>query len=308
MKGLFLSEEYYKKYGQPMIREYFSDYEDRIAVGLVGEGSECLGYDDELSADHDFGPGFCLWLTDADYSAIGATLQIFYNQLPQSFLGYRRIPTSHAGQRIGVMRITDFYRKYVGNVENFSQPLYWLRVPEYLIVTATNGKIFHDPLGEFTRIRNRLLEYYPEDIRIKKIASQIAMMAQTGQYNYSRAIKRKEDVTARLSLDIFIKETISLFFLLNKTYMPYYKWAFRRLQELPVLKDTVPLIRELAAVPAADESTSVRLIEEICAAVVEELLRQNLTATHDDFLDHHINQVTNHIKDPAVKNLPLLLG
>ena len=63
MKGLDIAYRYYKEYGEEMIRSLFSEHEDRIAVGLVGEGSECLGFDDELSHDHDFEPGFCLWIT-----------------------------------------------------------------------------------------------------------------------------------------------------------------------------------------------------------------------------------------------------
>ena len=42
MKGLELSELYYETYGKSMIAENFNILENRIAVGLVGEGSECL--------------------------------------------------------------------------------------------------------------------------------------------------------------------------------------------------------------------------------------------------------------------------
>ena len=56
MKGLELCELYYKEVGAPMIAGKFPGYEEKIAVGLVGDGSECFGYDDELSRDHDWGP------------------------------------------------------------------------------------------------------------------------------------------------------------------------------------------------------------------------------------------------------------
>ena len=72
MKGLELSQKYYMEYGIPMIKNIFLNYENRIAVGLVGPGSECYGFDDSLSTDHDFGPSFCMWLTNVDYENIGA--------------------------------------------------------------------------------------------------------------------------------------------------------------------------------------------------------------------------------------------
>ena len=54
MKGLELSREYYEKFGKPMLTENFPELLDKIAVGLCGSGSECFGFDDELSRDHDF--------------------------------------------------------------------------------------------------------------------------------------------------------------------------------------------------------------------------------------------------------------
>ena len=48
MKGLELSKEYYKSFGEPMLRERFPELFDKIAVGLCGSGSECFGFDDDI--------------------------------------------------------------------------------------------------------------------------------------------------------------------------------------------------------------------------------------------------------------------
>lgn len=61
--GMELAREFYEQAGRPMLQQKYPEYVGRIAAGLVGEGSECLGFDDAFSVDHDFGPGFCLWLT-----------------------------------------------------------------------------------------------------------------------------------------------------------------------------------------------------------------------------------------------------
>ena len=114
MKGLTLSLMFYREYGAPMLHEQFPDLEGRIAVGLAGSGSECFGYDDELSQDHDFEPGFCLWLTRADYEAHGFALERLYAKLPKVFEGFSRQPLSPVGgNRHGVLVIEDFYQKYL---------------------------------------------------------------------------------------------------------------------------------------------------------------------------------------------------
>ena len=90
MKGLELAELYYNEFGKKMIEERFPEHQDRIAVGLVGEGSECYGFDDQVSRDHDWGPSFCLWLDHDDYHKIGSRLQEEYNRLPARFHGFER--------------------------------------------------------------------------------------------------------------------------------------------------------------------------------------------------------------------------
>lgn len=73
MKGMELARDYFMQYRRPMLEERFEAYMSRITIGLCGEGSECFGFDDEISRDHDFGPAFCLWTTWR--AAMGISLQ-----------------------------------------------------------------------------------------------------------------------------------------------------------------------------------------------------------------------------------------
>ena len=87
MKGLEISRNFWEEYGRPMIENEFAEYADRIAAGLVGHGSECFGFDDELSTDHDFDAGFCIWLTEEDEKLFGFKLFRAYSKLPQEYMG-----------------------------------------------------------------------------------------------------------------------------------------------------------------------------------------------------------------------------
>lgn len=84
-------------------------------MGLVGEGSECFGFDDEFSRDHDWGPGFCLWLTKEDLLRWGERAALVYRSLPMEFLGFRRLNEGHlSAGRVGVLEINYFYQRYLG--------------------------------------------------------------------------------------------------------------------------------------------------------------------------------------------------
>ena len=308
IRGLELAREYYLQVGKPMLEEKFPEYLPRIAAGLVGEGSECMGFDDEISRDHDFGPSFCLWLTAEDYAEVGARMQEAYAQLPGEFLGFpARNISARGGGRVGVLEIRQFYGRYIGAEQPPGSCERWMYLPEDKLAAVTSGEVFEDPLGEFSRIRQALAAYYPEPVRIRKIAERAAGMAQSGQYNYGRCMRRGDVGAAALALDEFIRQTISMLYLLNRTYMPYYKWIFRGLQALPVLPEIRPLlVRLVRSNPLRAENAweepvynpyvnredeRVDLIENICARVLEELKRQKLTSREEDFLEAHVDEI-----------------
>ena len=92
MKGLELSRKYFKAFGEPMLERDFPDLLRLSAVGLCGEGSECLGYDDDISSDHDFEPGFCIFIPDdTDIDVTLEDLEVDYTPEIRSFCGWNTI-------------------------------------------------------------------------------------------------------------------------------------------------------------------------------------------------------------------------
>ena len=129
MKGLELSQKYYEAYGREMIERADPALFMRVSVGLCGEGSQCFGFDDQISQDHDFAPGFCVWLSDEDFSRYGRALQNAYDSLPHRFCGFSR-ENIIAGERLGVMTGGSFYRRFTGNAEGPQSNMDWLMTPE----------------------------------------------------------------------------------------------------------------------------------------------------------------------------------
>ena len=281
ISGLELSKCYYETYGKAMLKEQFPEYADRVAAGLVGHGSECLGFDDMWSKDHDFGPGFCLWLTEKDYEKVGQKMQEAYEALPKAFMGYPARNTSkRGGGRVGVLSIPEFYEEFTGNGA-------WSEMEDEKLAMAVNGEMFDDPLGEFSAIREQLQNGMPFAVWKRRLANAVALTAQAGQYNYGRCKKRNDIVAANLALDEFVREGMRTAYLLNRRYMPYYKWAWRGLENLERLSELKPLFEQVLSSEGELES----VVEEICARLLEELKRQNLTYGEETFLELHVERI-----------------
>lgn len=359
VSGLKLARAFWTQMGKPMIAAKYPQYAGRIAAGLVGHGSECYGFDDAYSQDHDFGPRFCLWLTDEDYAAIGEQLEADYEALPRKFSvdaqgrvtfeAHARsdasgaFPSAGAGstvtpraqganRRDGVFRIGDFFESITGYRTAPAQtaPHEWLMLQESTLAAATNGEVFADPTGLFSKTRQGFKDM-PDDVRLALISKRLGMIAQAGQYNLPRSLKRGDGAAAWLSIHEFVQATASLVFLVNVPmvvgYMPYYKWQFAALRKLsgsmfallPNVGEQLETVMRLSsaacyggagfgeggkgAAPAIKKINDI--VEQIAADIVRELKREHLTTSGETFLEWQRPYVEDHIAsdDPVLKSL-----
>ena len=355
ISGLKLARAFWTQVGKPMLSAKYPQYGSRIAVGLVGHGSECYGFDDAYSQDHDFGPRFCLWLSDEDYAAIGEQLQADYDALPRDFsidaqghavfsTNTSAIATDHGtpspitpraqgtNRRDGVFRIGDFFESITGyrTAPAQTSPHEWLMLDEATLAAATNGEVFADPTGQFSKTRQGFKDM-PDDVRLALISKRLGMIAQAGQYNLPRSLKRGDGAAAWLSIHEFVNAASSLVFLINVPmvagYLPYYKWQFAALRKLsksmfallPDVAEQLESVMRLSSAacyggagfgeggkgsaPAIDQINGI--VEHIAAEIVKELQREHLTTSTETFLEWQRPYIEDHIAsdDPVLKSL-----
>ena len=300
---------YYETYGKPMIHEKFGAYEDRIAVGLCGEGSECFGMEDEISLDHDCGPGFALWVTDQVYEEIGEQLQNAYEQLPKVFAGYIRIGTTQGNGRCGVCKIDDYYHRVLGGKNMPENEEDWKEIEESALATAVNGQVFADPAGLFSAKREYLKKYYPDSVWLEKLARELIYAAQTGQYNYGRAMARGEYVTASIALSEYMKSIMHVVFLINRQYAPYYKWQHAMVKKLSVLPEVGDILEAICDMPSQREAWKeysyngnpnpsdmvAQTIEIVAKLVTNTLQEMGLSKSSDPYLETQGRQVVQYM-------------
>lgn len=326
MNGLTLARDYYSAYGSSVLDAAGSicpGLSGRLSIGLAGEGSQCFGYDDEISQDHDFAPGFCVWMSDDDYAAYGPALQRVYGSLPPEFHGFTQ-QNLIAEDRLGVMSVSVFFGSLTGIPETDQN---WLFLSESALASAVNGEIWLHGCQEFEAVRRRLQNFYPYDILRKKIAARAAVMSQAGQYNLLRMLQRGDLVAAQLAAARFTEAAISMIHLLNRRYTPFYKWAYRSLTELaaesPLAELTARKLAELPGVcilPVREnvqesvwenvrESVHVEdgteaayeITETICEAVAKELGMQEFSKSRSRFLQDHLEDIMSGIKNSQIR-------
>lgn len=243
-KGLVLAREYYEQYGKKMIEEQFPEYAGKIAVGLAGRGSDCYGYDDAVSRDHDWGPGFCMWITDETFQEIGQALQNAYNSLPLEYKGYKRGIRRSIRNRRGVIRIPDFLEDLAGT--DVYELIDWRHVNDVSLSAIVNGEIFRDDEGILTAFREKLKKGYPQEIRYLKMAEGAAKYAQAVQYNYPRMLGRGDDVTARMMVWDGIKEAMKLQHYIENRYPVHDKWLLHSMEQSEEGREVAGYLKKLA--------------------------------------------------------------
>lgn len=331
MPGLDLNEHFYREVVQPILVAEFPALSHSAA--RLGQGSDVLGYDDEMSTDHDWGIRQQIFLSPADHARHALTIsEALRQKLPYYYRGYsvhfgppdeegvsllQEIHNGPVNHLIEVVTTRDFFTREVG-LDPFRawDAIDWLSVSQQQLLSVTAGRVFADGLGELEPLREKFA-YYPPDVWLYLLACQWRRIGQEDHF-VGRTGYRGDDIGSRLLATRLAHDIMLLCFLMEKRYAPYPKWFGAAFQELACAPDLTPVLRQLLAAGSWQERET-----HLCAAleyVGQMHNRLRLTApvpagcepfhgrpfrVHNGAYETALHQV---IGDPQVKQLPPYLG
>src|SRR3989442_884211 len=86
LPGRELSRRLYEEAVHPLLDEHFPGLPH--AAAHLGRGSDVLGFDTEMSTDHDWGPSVLIFLRDQDADLASGIREMLSYHLPHIFYGY----------------------------------------------------------------------------------------------------------------------------------------------------------------------------------------------------------------------------
>ncbi|MDB5085247.1 MAG: hypothetical protein JWN30_2133 [Bacilli bacterium] len=289
MKGLELSERFFREEVAKLIDKYFPEITGKYAGGLNSYGSDVLGYDDELSRDHEWGPRCIIWLSDTDYDRFAHQLDQVLNQhLPKQFMGVSTrykvdndlgcLVMANADENgfhhVAITTVSRQLRIQYGLESEIPSYVEWLCIPEQKLLELTRGKVFTDPIGDITRVR-RLFSYFPDDIWRFKL-----MYAWESLKNLDiipLCTSRGDILSAKLAIQQVASQLIRLTFLHNRCDTPgTLKWLSREFYLLPRLATGIgPLLEECLV--STELNRSAALLQDIIGIFMDEHNRLHIT-------------------------------
>ncbi len=328
MQGIELSRRFYADIVAPWVNEVAPELEHSAA--LIGYGSELLGFDDEMSKDHNWGPRVHLYVSPESFGTYAHRLvREFSAVAPTQFegepIGWRNRPHPPAngkeaagalehGLEVHTLEETLEWLLGVRSVEDLP-PKHWLGFAEQRLLAFTAGAVFRDDSDRMTKARQRLA-YFPDDIWFYKIACQWRRISEEQAF-VGRAGQAGDDLGSRVVAARLVRDIMWMAFLLSRTYAPYSKWFGTAFSRLALAGELTPHT-ELAlraenwqergeALAAAYLVLARRQVADGIGRRFEPVVgpyfeRPFATINSDDA----VAAALEGIKDPAIKRLPII--
>ena len=286
------------------------------AAGLLGWGSDVLGYDTERSTDHGWGPRLQLFVESSDIDEITGRVD---RAIPESFRGW---PTHFGWDQVAsrhwveVWTVREWLTERLGYVPGPGMSrIDWLVTPQQRLLEVVGGEVFRDDTGDLTRIR-ALLEWYPDDLWLWLLACQWQRVAEEEAF-VGRCAEVGDDLGSRVVAARLVRDLMRLAFLYERRYAPYSKWlgsAFAALDAAPRLSG--PLERALRALGYPERESALVDAYECLAELHNDL---GVTAWLDPstrryhgrpyrvvHADRFVAACLERIDDPWLRRLPLV--
>jgi len=279
-----VSRRFFQQVVLPILEREFPEAASQAAFGIFGLGSEAYGLDDALSRDHHWGLRIDAVLPDALYLRDEGRLRTeLPGYLPHEFEGQSLREGHVAGAGLAPESLPAFLRRSVGLVDVPASDEEWLQLPEEDVIHILNGELWHDPSGEFTRIRAGYAAYYPDAVWRRRIAHWCRYYSGMGVYALQRALLRQNELYAATAFGKAIRWGVQLAFLLDRTYFPYDKWLWSAFTRLPRLYEPLGPLVEEAVRGATGWERKLELLNAISEVLDRALVADGLIRAHPQF-------------------------
>ena len=254
MKGMELCRRFYSDCVRGIIAEEFPDL--KYTAGLLGFGSDVLGFDDEVSQDHMWGPRLYIFLREGEKTPGEAILAALSEKLPQKFLGYSvgfGEPDEHG---IAAMGSEDGILHPMINIQTFAEFLYanlgirdtegltaahWLAFSEHKLLSLQAGELFRDDLNIAADLS--ALKYYPREVWLYLLMSDWSCLAEEHAF-VKRTSSRGDELGSRIICARLVQRMMHLCFLYEKKFAAYSKWFGTQFNQLSCVSRVKPLLEK----------------------------------------------------------------
>lgn len=258
--GLKLNEQFYKEVVAPLLGRNFEGL--AYSAALIGYGSDVLGFDSPVSMDHNWGPRLQIFLSEGDYEKYGEVLTDYFRyNLPFEFMGFPTNFSSPHEDKTQSMQAKSSYplnhlievhtvpaymqmKRYldIPDIENIKKEE-WLRMEDQKLLELTAGKIFHDGLGDLTRLRNKI-SFFPHNILLYRLA-RLWKLIQDEEPFIGQSVGNGSFLGIKILSARLAEHCIKICLYLEKKYIPYSKWLIPSFRELSIYSEMEPLVTEV---------------------------------------------------------------
>lgn len=330
IKGLDLCEGFFNDCAKPIIDKYFPDLQ--YSAGLIGYGSDVLGYDDKVSRDHMWGPRFYMFLREKDINKKDEIFNKFAENLPYEYMGYsvnftdpdpndcgvqhsQFIDSGKVNPLIFIQTFDEFLIDEIGtaDLDNIT-PLDWIAFSEHRLLSLVSGKLFIDKLN--IRKQTDKIKFYPYAVKLYLIASQWQIIS-SEQAFVKRCGEVGDEIGSQIICARIAERLMRLCFLYKDAYAPYSKWVGTAFNKLDI--DANIKLKINAALKANDLIEREKNLVEAQALVADLHNLSGLTDKVDYsiesyfgrdikviFADKFVDATVEKLKGTVFENMPLI--
>lgn len=302
-----ISRQFFEQVVRPILEEYFPAETKQIAFGVFGYGSEALRLDDDYSRDHHWGLRIDALMPDDVFQHKREEMrQVLSAHLPSTFQGHSLREGHVAGAGLAPDSLSAFLARTIGLDHPPKTYQEWLNLPEEDITHIINGEVWHDPTGKFSAIRTAFQQYYPEPVRLRRIAHWCRYFSGMGTYALKRAILRNNEFYATTTFSKAIRWGIQLAFMLEKQYYPYDKWLLAYFKHLPRLyRPLGPLVDEAVRLSTPWER-KLALLNQMADVLDQTMVADGVIEPHPKFTGSDTSgyRLLEHAYAEIIKGVP----